>query len=70
MPAVERAGRLAAMKTAIRGGTIIAFDGAKRTVVRSGVVVYEDNTAIHVGEECSKALCTRQEQLGKSKMSR
>jgi cytosine/adenosine deaminase-related metal-dependent hydrolase len=38
------------LKTLIRGGTVIAYDGAKHTVIEEGQLAYEGNTIIYVGE--------------------
>jgi 5-methylthioadenosine/S-adenosylhomocysteine deaminase len=38
------------MKTLIRGGYVVAFDGKGHTIVPEGVVVFESNRIIHVGQ--------------------
>lgn len=37
------------MKTLIRGGWVVGFDGSDHELLPNGVVVYEDNRVVHVG---------------------
>ena len=39
------------MRTLIRGGWVVGYSGATHTLIRDGVVVYEDDTIIHVGAD-------------------
>ena len=39
------------MRTLIRGGWVVGNSGATHTLIRDGVVVYEDETIVHVGAE-------------------
>lgn len=39
------------MRTAIRGGWIVGHDNNGHTLIKNGVVVYEDNRIVHVGTE-------------------
>jgi cytosine/adenosine deaminase-related metal-dependent hydrolase len=41
------------MKTMIKGGYIIAFNGEEHRILRNGVVVFEDDVIIHVGKSYS-----------------
>ena len=36
------------MRTLIQGGWVVGFDGAHHELIRDGVVVYEDDSVIHV----------------------
>ena len=38
------------MKTLIRGGYVVAYDGQGHRILRDGVVVFEDSEIIHVGK--------------------
>jgi len=38
------------MKTMIQGGYVVGFDGKGHTIIRDGVVVFEDDKIIHVGK--------------------
>jgi 5-methylthioadenosine/S-adenosylhomocysteine deaminase len=38
------------MKTMIEGSFVVGFDGVEHRLIRDGVVVYEDDTVIHVGK--------------------
>ena len=35
--------------TLIRGGWIVAFDGGRHRILSDGVVVYRDDSIVHVG---------------------
>src|SRR6478736_5146869 len=37
------------MRTIIRGGWVVAFNGSTHTLIRNGTLVYEGNRIIHVG---------------------
>ena len=39
------------MRTLIRGGWVVGHSGATHMLIRDGVVVYEDDTIVHVGAE-------------------
>ena len=38
------------MKTKIQGGYVVAFDGQGHKVIQDGMVVYENDTIVHVGK--------------------
>ena len=38
------------MRTLVRGGWVVGFAGAGHTLVPDGVVVYEDDRIVHVGQ--------------------
>ena len=37
------------MKTLVRGGWVVGYDGAGHELLPEGVVVYEDDRIVHVG---------------------
>ena len=37
------------MRTIIRGGWIVGFNGSTHTLIRNGVLVYDGNRIVHVG---------------------
>jgi len=39
------------MRTVIRGGWVVGFAGNSHALIRNGVVVYEDNRIVHVGND-------------------
>src|SRR5882724_122565 len=39
------------MRTLIRGGWAIGYDGATHTLIRDGVVVYESDRIVYVGRD-------------------
>lgn len=39
------------MRTVIRGGWVVGFGGNSHTLIKNGVVVYEDNRIFHVGKD-------------------
>jgi cytosine/adenosine deaminase-related metal-dependent hydrolase len=41
------------MRTCIKGGLIVAFDGVKHRLIRDGIVVLEEDKIIHVGKSYS-----------------
>jgi cytosine/adenosine deaminase-related metal-dependent hydrolase len=45
----EILGRQTIMRTKIKGSYVVGFDGTRHRIIRDGVVVYEDDTIIHVG---------------------
>jgi len=38
------------MKTIIRGGDVVGFDGTRHTLIRNGIVVMDGRVIVHVGE--------------------
>ena len=38
------------MRTLVQGGWVVGFDGQRHELLRDGVVVYEDDRILHVGQ--------------------
>lgn len=44
------------MRIGIEGRLIVAYDGKEHRLLQNGIIVYENNTIIHVGKSFSGAL--------------
>ena len=38
------------MKTIVRGGYVVGFDGTEHEIIRNGVVVFENDRIVQVGK--------------------
>jgi len=47
------------MKTIVRGGYVVGFDGTEHEIIRNGVVVFENDRIVQVGKSYDVAEGTK-----------